>query len=327
MAQIMDNIQLYLHNKDILNRNGEQFMKSLSESIAEYLEAGKYERKLAPNTLKAYQIDLRQFSEFAGDIWPDRDMLSSYIKHLNQNFAPRSVKRKLASVRAFYHTLTLDGMLGESPFDKLHIRIQSPKQLPRVIPNQIVHDLLQSAYDSHTPDHRDILRDIVVLELLFSTGLRVSELCALTRDTFLLEDDELRLLVRGKGSKERILQITTPELVQLIKAYYNEFQKEIQQCGFILLNRRRRPLSAQSVRRIIQKYLKQIGVTYHITPHMFRHTFATALLEAGMDIRYIQSLLGHSSISTTQIYTHVATARQTILLAEKHPRGKMTFSL
>ena len=302
-------------------------MKSLSESITEYLEAGKYERKLAPNTLKAYQIDLRQFSEFAGDIWPDRDMLSSYIKHLNQNFAPRSVKRKLASVRAFYHTLTLDGMLGESPFDKLHIRIQSPKQLPRVIPNQIVHDLLQSAYDSHTPDHRDILRDIVVLELLFSTGLRVSELCALTRDTFLLEDDELRLLVRGKGSKERILQITTPELVQLIKAYYNEFQKEIQQCGFILLNRRRRPLSAQSVRRIIQKYLKQIGVTYHITPHMFRHTFATALLEAGMDIRYIQSLLGHSSISTTQIYTHVATARQTILLAEKHPRGKMTFSL
>lgn len=302
-------------------------MKILPDSISEYLEAGEYERKLAPDTLKAYRIDLRQFSEFVEDVWPDRDMLLSYIKYLNQKFAPRSVKRKLASVRAFYHTLTLDGMLGESPFDKLHIRIQSPKQLPRVIPNQIVHDLLQSAYDSHTPDHRDILRDIVVLELLFSTGLRVSELCALTRDTFLLEDDELRLLVRGKGSKERILQITTPELVQLIKAYYNEFQKEIQQCGFILLNRRRRPLSAQSVRRIIQKYLKQIGVTYHITPHMFRHTFATALLEAGMDIRYIQSLLGHSSISTTQIYTHVATARQTILLAEKHPRGKMTFSL
>lgn len=302
-------------------------MKILPDSISEYLEAGEYERKLAPDTLKAYRIDLRQFSEFVEDVWPDRDMLLSYIKYLNQKFAPRSVKRKLASVRAFYHTLTLDGMLGESPLDKLHIRIQSPKQLPRVIPNQIVHDLLQSAYDSHTPDHRDILRDIVVLELLFSTGLRVSELCALTRDTFLLEDDELRLLVRGKGSKERILQITTPELVQLIKAYYNEFQKEIQQCGFILLNRRRRPLSAQSVRRIIQKYLKQIGVTYHITPHMFRHTFATALLEAGMDIRYIQSLLGHSSISTTQIYTHVATARQTILLAEKHPRGKMTFSL
>lgn len=302
-------------------------MKILPDSITEYLEAGEYERRLAPDTLKAYRIDLRQFSEFVEDVWPDRDMLISYIKHLNQKFAPRSVKRKLASVRAFYHTLTSNGMLEESPFDKLHIRIQSPKQLPKVIPNQIVHDLLQSAYDSHTPDRRDVLRDIVVLELLFSTGLRVSELCALTRNTFLLEDNELCLLVRGKGSKERILQITTPELIQLVKAYCGEFQEEIQQCGFILLNRRGRPLSAQSVRRIIQKYLKQIGVTYHITPHMFRHTFATALLEAGMDIRYIQSLLGHSSISTTQIYTHVATARQTILLAEKHPRGKMSFSL
>lgn len=89
-------------------------MKSLSESIAEYLEAGKYERKLAPNTLKAYQIDLRQFSEFAGDIWPDRDMLSGYIKHLNQNFAPRSVKRKLASVRAFFHELMLNGVLEKT---------------------------------------------------------------------------------------------------------------------------------------------------------------------------------------------------------------------
>lgn len=302
-------------------------MKSLSESIAEYLEAGKYERKLAPNTLKAYQIDLRQFSEFAGDIWPDRDMLSGYIKHLNQNFAPRSVKRKLASVRAFFHELMLNGVLEENPFDKLHIRIQSPKQLPRIIPGPIVQSLLQGAYDAYAPNRRDILRDIVVLELLFSAGLRVSELCALTKDTFLLENHELRLLVRGKGSKERVLQIITPELVQLAKTYCCEFQEEIQAHGFILLSKRKTPLSPQSVRRIIQKYLKQIGIDYSITPHMFRHTFATSLLEAGMDIRYIQALLGHSSISTTQIYTHVTTAQQTILLAEKHPRGKMTFSL
>ena len=122
-------------------------MKSLSESIAEYLETGEYERKLAPDTLKAYRIDLRQFSEFVGDMWPDRNTLSSYIKHLNQNFAPRSVKRKLASVRAFYHDLVLDDILEENPFDKLHIRIQSPRQLPKTVPNQIVHNLLQSAYD------------------------------------------------------------------------------------------------------------------------------------------------------------------------------------
>lgn len=302
-------------------------MKTLSDSITKYLESGEYERKLAPDTLKAYRIDLQQFSEFVGGAWPDRDILSRYIKHLNQNFASRSVKRKIASVRAFLHELMLNGVLEENPFDKLHIRIQSPKQLPRIIPGQIVQSLLQSAYDAYNPNRRDILRDIVVLELLFSTGLRVSELCALTKDTVLLGNHELRLLVRGKGNKERVLQITTPELVQLAKTYFYEFQEDIQAHGFILLNKRKNPLSPQAVRRIIQKYLKQIGVNYPITPHMFRHTFATSLLEAGMDIRYIQALLGHSSISTTQIYTHVTTAQQTILLAEKHPRGKMTFSL
>ena len=303
-------------------------MKALSESISGYLETGEYERKLSPNTLKAYRIDLRQFSEFVSGSWPDRDLLSSYIKHLNQSFAPRSVKRKLASIRAFYHELKLDGTLEESPFDKLHIRIQSPKHLPRVIPSQIVHDLLQCAYAAYSPSpkRRDVLRDIMVLELLFSTGLRVSELCALSKNTFILEDSELRLLINGKGSKERILQIATPELLRLVRIYCREFRAEIQTQGFILFNRRGNPLSPQSVRRIIQKYLNKIGGECHITPHMFRHTFATSLLEAGVDIRYIQSLLGHSSISTTQIYTHVTTAQQALLLAEKHPRGKMTFS-
>lgn len=302
-------------------------MKTLSKSIADYLEAGEYERKLSPDTLKAYRIDLRQFALFVNEVWPDRDLLSSYVKHLNQNFAPRSVKRKLASIRAFYHELKLDGTLEESPFDKLHIRIQSPKQLPRIIPAHIVHDLLQCAYAAYSPGHRNTLRDIVVLELLFSTGLRVSELCALSKDTFTLETSNLRLLINGKGSKERVLQITTPELLKLVQIYCHEFYTEIQAQGFILFNQRGNPISPQSVRRIIQKHLNKIGAEYHITPHMFRHTFATSLLEAGMDIRYIQSLLGHSSISTTQIYTHVTTAQQTLLLAEKHPRGKMTFSL
>ena len=302
-------------------------MKTFSSLIAEYLEVGEYEKQLSPDTIKAYRIDLRQFLEFAGGDWPDRDVLNQYIKHINQTFAPRSVKRKLASVRAFYHEMELSGELDENPFDKLHIRIQSPKQLPRIIPEQTVQALLQSAYDSYIPGCRETLRDIVVLELLFSTGLRVSELCALSKDSFQLGDSELRLLINGKGRKERIIQITTAELLHLLKVYCGEFSCEIKEQESILFNQRGRPLSPQSVRRIINKYLKQIGVNNHITPHMFRHTFATSLLEAGMDIRYIQSLLGHSSISTTQIYTHVTARQQTLLLAEKHPRSKMTFSL
>lgn len=302
-------------------------MQQLLSQIMDYLETGKAEKRLSPNTIKAYRIDLQQFWVFTGGVWADQDVLGQYIKYLNQQFAPRSVKRKLASIRAFYHEMKVKGELEENPFDRLQIRIHSPRQLPRIIPSQIVHDLLQSAYDNYRPGSRWILRDIVVLELLFSTGLRVSELCALSKETFLLTDSGLRLLVNGKGRKERIIQITTPELVHLTKIYDNEFSKEIQNQGAILFNQKGRPLSPQSVRRIINKYLKRIGVSSHVTPHMFRHTFATSLLEAGLDIRYIQSLLGHSSISTTQIYTHVTVNRLTSLLAEKHPRGKMTFSL
>ena len=302
-------------------------MQTLSILINEYLESCQYEKKLSADTIKAYSIDLRQYLSFAGNSWTDKETLNEYIKYLNQTYAPRSVKRKLASVRAFFHDLEYNEILMVNPFSKLHVRIQSPRQLPRVIPTPMIHDILQSAYDAHSAGKKEALRDIVVLELLFSTGLRVSELCALTRETFLLSDSSLRLLVYGKGRKERVIQITTPELISLLKTYCQKYFSMIQEQGAILYNRQGHPLSPQSVRRIIRKYLKRIGQPGNVTPHMFRHSFATSLLEAGMDIRYIQTLLGHSSIATTQIYTHVAANQQTLLLAEKHPRGKMTFSL
>ena len=302
-------------------------METLRSLIEQYLDAAACEKKLAPDTIKAYRIDLKQFAAFADDTMVNKEVLSQYIKYLNQRFAPRSVKRKLAIVRAFYNELSLSGTLEVNPFDKLRVKIHSPQQLPRTIPQQIVKSLLQNAYDAYSPGKLTVLRDIVVLELLFSTGLRVSELCSLTKEQFLLNDDGLRLLVNGKGSKERIIQISTPELLRVVKIYCAEYAEDIQTQGAILYNRNRHPLTPQSVRRIINKYLQRIHIEAHITPHMFRHTFATSLLEAGMDIRYIQSLLGHSSISTTQIYTHVTTRQQTILLAEKHPRAKMTFSL
>lgn len=302
-------------------------METLRSLIEQYLDTAACEKKLSPDTINAYRIDLKQFATFADGAMANKEILSQYIKYLNQRFAPRSVKRKLASVRAFYNELSLSGTLEVNPFDKLRIKIHSPQQLPRTIPQQIVKSLLQSAYDAYSPGKLTVLRDIVVLELLFSTGLRVSELCSLTKEQFLLNDDGLRLLVNGKGSKERIIQIATPELLRVVQIYCTEYAEDIQTQGAILYNRNRQPLTPQSVRRIINKYLQRIHVQAHITPHMFRHTFATSLLEAGMDIRYIQSLLGHSSISTTQIYTHVTTRQQTILLAEKHPRAKMTFSL
>lgn len=185
-------------------------MQTLLPLITDYLEIIEYEKKLSPHTVKAYRIDLQQFSDFTKGSLADKELLSQYIKYLNQQFAPRTVKRKLASVRAFYHELSTNDLLPENPFDKLHARIHAPQQVPRIIPSQIVQALLQSAYAAYSSGSRQVLRDILVLELLFSTGLRVSELCALSKETFQLSNDELRLLVNGKGRKERIIQLKTP---------------------------------------------------------------------------------------------------------------------
>ena len=138
-------------------------MRTLAD---EYLAACEFGKRLSADTVKAYRIDLRQYLEFAGDAPGSRELLSRYIAHLNSAFAPRSAKRKLASVRAFYRALELDGILEDNPFNRLSIRIHTPHQLPRTIPGQTVHDILQAAYGAYRPGCRNVLRDIFVLELL-----------------------------------------------------------------------------------------------------------------------------------------------------------------
>ena len=297
-------------------------MKELTNQIEQYLIICKNEKRLSKDTLKAYGTDLKQFAGFAAGREVDKELLSLYLQFLNKEFAPRSAKRKMASIRAFFHELEYREELKENPFDKLRVRMQMPKQLPRIIPEESVRAIVYRVMIV-----RWILRDIVVLELLFSTGIRVSELCKLTPDTLTISDNGVCLLISGKGNKERILETRAPGLVTVVDRYMAEFAADIFSIGFTLVNRNHHPLAAQSVRRIIREYAELACVEQHITPHMFRHTFATSLLEAGVDIRYIQSLLGHSSISTTQIYTYVSTQRQTDLLSEKHPRGRMTFEL
>lgn len=301
-------------------------MSKLSTQIERYLYSCKFEKKLSPDTVKAYSIDLKQFMNFAEEAPVDKVLLGRYVVYLNCEFSPRSVKRKLASVRAFYNALEENEDTFENPFRSSHFHIAFPKELPRTIPEKGVEQMLKAAYRQHkNKDDMWSLRDVLILELLFSTGIRVSELCKLTLDTFQVGTDYLWLLIHGKGKKERALRIATPEIVSLAGQYLKIFENEIAQQGFIFLNRRGRALRTQGVRQIITQYVKIAGLSGHVTPHMFRHTFATALLDAGADIRYIQSLLGHSSISTTEIYTHVATERQSEILAQYHPRNKMVF--
>ena len=136
-----------------------------------------------------------------------------------------------------------------------------------------------------------------------------------------LENHMLKIF--GKGSKERIIQIENPDVLKALSNYFRAFQDEIYTAGFFFVNKLKHRLSEQSVRAMINRYVNAVGYERHVTPHMFRHSFATLLLEEDVDIRYIQKILGHSSITTTQIYTHVAMAKQKEILSIKHPRNKI----
>lgn len=301
-------------------------MNTLNDYIVSYLDYCRYRKRLDAKTLKAYQIDLRQYSSYSSEI-PRcfaKDTVDQFITNLHKQYKPKTVKRKIASLKALFHYLEYKDLLEENPFSKLEIRFREAKLLPKTIPFHSIQIFLSTMYAQKTlakSDHqlRCSIRDIAVIELLFATGMRISELCSLKATDIDLQSNNV--LIYGKGAKERILQIGNPEVLSALVTYQSTFEKDIAACGYFFVNRLQHKLSDQSVRFMINHYAKLAGIEQHITPHMFRHSFATLLLEQDVDIRYIQKMLGHSSISTTEIYTHVSSAKQKDILVHKHPRN------
>ena len=319
---------LYIYDVSITHKEASE-MHDLQNWISKYLVDCKYQKGLDPKTLKAYRIDLEQFSVFItrSSVELSREGLMGYITDLHQKYKPRTVKRKIASVKAFCGYLEFEELVRENPFSRLRLKLNPPQILPRTISLPTIEAILTAAYRARETagtfgQQKLILRDIAVLELLFATGIRVSELCALQcGGDVRLEEGEIKIY--GKGAKERFVQIANLDVLNTLCHYRETFQDTIEQAGTFFVNRSQRPLSTQSVRGIVNRYSTLANVRNHITPHMFRHSFATLLLEEGVDIRYIQQLLGHSSIVTTQIYTHVAGRKQRDILLEKHPRNKI----
>lgn len=301
-------------------------MNNLNLIMEEYLEYCQKQKQLDSKTQKAYRIDLRQFSDQTDvseitAITPK--LLENFIAELHQRYQPKTVKRKIASLKAFLHYLEFRDMLDRNPFHKIQVKFREPVILPKTIPLHIVETFLSTIYEQRSAartayQRRNALRDAAVIELLFSTGIRISELCSLSANDIDFYDKTV--LIYGKGSKERLLQIGNEDVIKVLQEYREEYQKEIQTCGHFFAAQSGTPLSDQAVRRMIRKYSSLASIELHITPHMFRHTFATSLLEADVDIRYIQEMLGHSSINITEIYTHVATSKQRDILTTKHPR-------
>lgn len=306
-------------------------MDNLQTQITSYLEYCLTQKRLDEKTIKAYKIDLFQFSDGISttsllEITPT--ILENYIKKLHEKYKPKSVKRKIASIKAFFHYLEYRNIIIQNPFNKIQIHFREPVILPKTIPLYIVEKFLSTIYYQRSNaktdyQKRNALRDAAVAELLFSTGIRISELCNLKNNDVNLIDGII--LIYGKGSKERLLQIGNSSVLDILREYKNNFYQETLQCDHFFTSQSGKPLSDQSVRRMINKYSSIASIDLHITPHMFRHTFATSLLEADVDIRYIQEMLGHSSINITEIYTHVAVAKQKDILANKHPRKNFHF--
>lgn len=306
-------------------------MDNLQTQITSYLEYCLTQKRLDEKTIKAYKIDLFQFSDGISTtslLEITHSILENYIKKLHEKYKPKSVKRKIASIKAFFHYLEYRNIIIQNPFNKIQIHFREPVILPKTIPLYIVEKFLSTIYSQRSNaktdyQKRNALRDAAVAELLFSTGIRISELCNLKNNDVNLIDGII--LIYGKGSKERLLQIGNSSVLDILREYKNNFYQETLQCDHFFTSQSGKPLSDQSVRRMINKYSSIASIDLHITPHMFRHTFATSLLEADVDIRYIQEMLGHSSINITEIYTHVAVAKQKDILANKHPRKNFHF--
>lgn len=292
--------------------------------IDEFMNYCRYHKKLSDKTIRAYKIDLSQYGDFSNEL--SKQALWDYIEYLNKKYKPKTAKRKLATLKAFIHFLLLQDLIDFNPFDKLETTIKEPLVLPKTIPLGVIAKLISFSYQQIVfakSDYqiRSAVRNTAILELLFATGARVAEICTLRSDNVDLLGNSVKFY--GKGSKERIIPIENFAVLSILRKYHSLFEKEIPDSGYFFVNKLGRRMTEQSVRNMINFYCKQCGVDMHITPHMFRHSFATLLLEEDVDIRYIQRMLGHSSITTTQIYTHVTSAKQKEILKTKHPRNKL----
>ena len=297
----------------------------LEEKLTTYLEYCEYRKELDKKTLKAYRIDLHQYFEYVCVDEPEKEKIEDYITQLHKNYKQKTVKRKIASIKAYYNYLEETEIIAENPFHKIKVRFKENVTLPRIIPREEIEQLLNYMYkclnESTALSRKYMLRDVAVIEVFFATGARVYEISNIRKDSINLNTGLIRLM--GKGRKERYVQISSTSILEMLKKYYAENESAIKKSGYFFVNNRENRYTEQSIRLMLKKYTRQAGIERNITPHMFRHSFATYLIEEGVDVSCVQQILGHSSIKTTQIYIHIAAKKQAEILKEMHPRNNM----
>ena len=294
--------------------------QELLEDFKIYL---KGEKNYSPHTIRAYCSDVYTFLLWLNALSPlelTGDKFSEYLQFIQQiNYTKTSIARKIASIRAFYKYLFQEEMIEANPVDNVSI----PKQ-NKMLPNYLFEDEIENILRGIKIETPAGYRNRIILELLWVSGMRISELSGLNYENLNLEQNEIRVF--GKGSKERIVLIPDKTKQGLINYIENVSdlicKKDKTPSSPLFINYNGYRLQNQSIRKALKKTLDLIHFTKYVTPHVFRHSFATHLLENGADLRVVQELLGHSSIKNTQIYTHVSLEHLKQVYDHTHPHAK-----
>lgn len=293
----------------------------LLEDFKLYLEI---ERNLSVHTVKAYYGDVKDFLKWLGPMPPEdvnHKKVRVYLADVqNYNYSRTTMARKIAALRTFYRFLYRERIVESNPVDN----VRSPKKSKK-LPNFLTDEEVEMIFDTFKSDTPSSFRNRTILELLYATGMRISELCNLTFGNLNIEENEITVL--GKGSKERIVLISN-RAKKLLEKYIAEKRpklamedEKLRESSYLFINNTGYRLQQRSVHRVLANIAKELSIPKKVSPHVFRHSFATKLLEKGADLRVVQELLGHANISNTQIYTHVSTERLKQAYTKAHPRA------
>lgn len=294
----------------------------LLPTIKLYVRYLRLERNLSPNTIEAYRNDLAHLEAFMmrNDLKLENvtlEQLHTFAASLHEyGITPRSQARVLSGVRSFFRFLVLDGVVENDPTELLEW-----PSLPEHLPVVLTLEEIDRIEDSIDLSKAEGARNRAIIEVLFSCGLRVSELVNMKLSDLYLEDRVL--LVRGKGNKERLVPVSNKAIADLKRWFFDRNLMKIKpgEDDYVFLNRRGAHLTRTMILIMVKRQAEEAGIKKTISPHTFRHSFATALLQGGADLRSIQAMLGHEKIDTTLVYTHISNEQLRKAILEHHPRN------
>lgn len=277
----------------------------------EFLDYLKFEKGFSDYTVKSYETDLKEFYDFALDKDINIELVREYLRKLYEDkYSNRSISRKVSSLKSYFKYLESEGIIKDN-----FMRLISNPKIEKTLPNYLNYDDLEKLLNFPDRSNKYGLRDALILEMLYSSGVRVSELANMRLSD--IDFNERKILILGKGSKERYVYYGS-KCADLLDKYLKIDHRD---SPYLLIGKRKEKLNEREIRAIVTDTAKKAGISVHVTPHTLRHTYATHMLNEGADLKSVGDLLGHESLSTTQIYTHVSNERLRQVYLSAHPRA------